>query len=142
MSEFLVEHAPWTILGAPASSIRHEVFVIEQRVPAELEMDALDALSLHVLARLADGTPVGTGRLLPDGHIGRMAVRQPWRGHGIGGGMLARLIELAAERGDTEVVLNAQLSALPFYLKFGFLACGEDFVEAGIVHREMRRPLR
>jgi predicted GNAT family N-acyltransferase len=96
---------------------------------------------LHVLASLTDGTPVGTGRLLPDGHIGRMAVRRDWRGEGVGGAMLGLLIEEARERGHRKVALNAQVTALSFYQSFGFSEQGERFMEAGLVHQAMELAL-
>ncbi len=84
---------------------------------------------------------LATGRLLPDGHIGRMAVLKPWRGRGIGGAILARLIERARERGDSEVVLSAQVHATAFYRAHGFAEEGAEYLEAGIPHRDMRRRL-
>lgn len=131
----------WARERAALYAVRHAVFVEEQGVPAELEADHWDALSRHVLVRAADGTPVATGRLLPDGHIGRLAVLRAWRGRGLGQALMARLIELAREAGLREVVLNAQLRAEPFYAALGFVAEGDTFIEAGIAHRVMRRRL-
>lgn len=127
----------WEELAAECRAVRDEVFVREQGVPPALEHDALDSDALHVLACLADGVAVATGRLLPDGHIGRMAVRRPWRGRGVGGAMLALLIEEARERALAKVMLNAQLSALGFYRTFGFKEFGAPFIEAGIEHQAM-----
>ena len=127
----------WDELKNECRAIRDEVFVIEQGVPVELEHDVHDEVCLHVLARMAGGELVGTGRLLPDGHVGRMAVREAWRGEGVGGAMLALLIEEARERGHAIVVLNAQVSALDFYVGFGFSEVGERFFEAGIEHQTM-----
>ena len=76
-------------------AVRVPVFIIEQQVPEELEWDDADPLSVHVLAREADGTPIGTARLTPDHRIGRMAVLQPWRGRGVGAAMLETLIQRA-----------------------------------------------
>ncbi len=131
----------WTALREDASAIRHDVFVLEQQVPPELEMDEMDAHCIHAVAYDAGGTPVATGRLLPDGHIGRMAVRQSARGTGIGGQVLQRLIQAARERGDSEVVLSAQVHALGFYTRYGFVAEGEVYMDAGIEHRTMSLPL-
>lgn len=131
----------WDELATPCRAVRDEVFVREQGVPVELEHDALDPVCLHVLASLSDGVAVATGRLLPDGHIGRMAVRRPWRGQGVGGAMLALLIEEARERALAKVLLNAQLSALGFYRAFGFKEFGAPFVEAGIDHQAMELSL-
>lgn len=131
----------WDALRDAARAVRTAVFVVEQQIPLELEQDAMDALCLHAVAFDPHGTPIGTGRLLPDGHIGRMAVLRTGRGQGLGGVILLALIEAARQRGDTEVVLNAQQSAEPFYLRHGFVRDGELFVEAGIVHVCMRRLL-
>lgn len=127
----------WSELADQCRSVRDEVFVEEQKVPVELEHDANDPHCLHVLATTIDGVTVGTGRLLPDGHVGRMAVRARWRGQGVGGAMLALLIEEARERGHAKVVLNAQVSAVSFYRAFDFAPVGEVFVEAGIDHQTM-----
>lgn len=136
-----VELGEWNALQVPATAIRHAVFVDEQKVPVEIELDAFDALSLHALAFDAQGIAVGTGRLLPDGHIGRMAVLPQARGRGVGGALLRALVEAACDRGLREVVLNAQTHALPFYARFGFIAEGDEFDDAGIAHRLMRRTL-
>lgn len=131
----------WDELAAQCRAVRDEVFVREQGVPVALEHDALDPAGLHVLACLTDGVAVATGRLLPDGQIGRMAVRRPWRGQGVGGAMLALLIEEARERSLAKVMLNAQVSALGFYRAFGFKEVGAPFVEAGIDHQAMELSL-
>lgn len=128
----------WTALNADAKLIRFEVFVEEQKVPAELEMDHMDAVCLHAVAYDADGTPVGTGRLLPDGHIGRMAVRLTARGSGVGGALLQVLMAQARARGDKQVVLSAQSHAAPFYERHGFAIDGDEFFEAGIAHINMQ----
>ena len=132
-----IELLPWEEARALAAPIRFEVFVREQRVPAELEMDAMDAQCLHALA-FHGQVAVGTGRLLPDGHIGRMAVLREFRQRGIGGAMLKRLIEAARARGDREVALSAQVHALPFYRAHGFVEEGPQYEEAGIAHQAMR----
>jgi len=131
----------WTAQRAEAQAVRLEVFVQEQKVPLEMEWDEMDSRCIHAVAYDGEGRAVGTGRLLPDGHIGRMAVRKPARGSGIGALMLEALVEAARQRGDREVMLNAQTQAEPFYLRHGFLREGEVFMEAGIPHIHMRRPL-
>ena len=128
----------WAELAAQAAPIRFEVFVEEQRVPAEMELDEFDALSCHALA-LVDGRPVGTGRLLPDGHIGRMAVVVGWRGRGVGAVLLQALIDEAGRRGMAQLALSAQTHALGFYRRFGFLPEGEVYEEAGLPHQVMTR---
>lgn len=122
-------------------AVRHAVFIVEQRVPAALEWDEMDAVSLHALAQDAGGAAIGCARLLPDGHIGRVAVLAPWRKRGIGTALLATLVERARGRGDRRVMLNAQLSAMPFYARHRFVARGPVFDEAGIPHQAMERSL-
>jgi predicted GNAT family N-acyltransferase len=122
-------------------AVRHAVFVVEQRIPAALEWDEADRVSLHALAEDGQGTPIGCGRLLIDGYIGRMAVLAAWRGRGVGGALLDRLVEAAQARGHRRVVLRAQTHALPFYARHGFRAFGDEFLEADIPHQAMERPL-
>jgi predicted GNAT family N-acyltransferase len=139
-SALSIELLPWQSARAHAAPIRFSVFVAEQGVPPDIELDDMDERSLHAVAFI-DLTAVATGRLLPDGHIGRMAVLKAWRGRGIGGQILARLMERAAARGDREVVLSAQVHATPFYRAHGFVEEGAEYLEAGIAHRTMRRRL-
>ncbi len=128
----------WDDLGAEARRIRFEVFVVEQGVPPELELDEHDPLCVHALARRAAGLALGTGRLLPDGHIGRMAVVREARGQGVGGVLLLSLLDAARQRGHREVELFSQVHARRFYERFGFVAVGPQFEEAGIAHVAMR----
>ena len=137
-AQYDIRTGDWTALNADAKLIRFEVFVEEQKVPAELEMDHMDAVCVHAVAYDADGTPVGTGRLLPDGHIGRMAVRRIARGTGVGGALLQVLMAQARARGDTQVVLSSQSHAAPFYQRHGFAIDGDEFHEAGIPHINMQ----
>lgn len=136
----VVRLGSWDELSAQASPIRFTVFVDEQKVPVELELDEFDPLSCHALA-LAGDEAIGTGRLLPDGHIGRMAVLAGWRGRGVGALLLQALIDEAKRRGMARVVLNAQTHALGFYARFGFVPEGEEYEEAGLPHRTMSRSL-
>lgn len=131
--------ADWETLREHARAIRWSVFIEEQQVPVELEWDEFDAPSWHAIAYDDAGTPVGTGRLLADGHIGRMAVMKAARGSGVGGAILEALMEKARELEYPELILNAQTVAAPFYERFGFVSEGEEFMEAGIPHRVMRR---
>ncbi len=135
----------WAALGAHASAIRTEVFVNEQRIPAEMEWDAADADGVHAVAYNRLGLPLATGRLLQHvpgvAKIGRMAVSQAVRGSGVGREVLQALMAAAQGRGDREVLLHAQQSAAPFYARAGFTARGETFEEAGIPHVEMVRAL-
>lgn len=140
-----VRTGDWATLGEAARSIRTEVFIDEQRIPAAMEWDASDATALHAVACNRLGFPLATGRLAQEApglaRIGRMAVRRPLRGGRAGRAVLDALIALAARRGDREIVLSAQLSAVPFYARAGFTQSGPGFEEAGIPHVEMRRSL-
>jgi predicted GNAT family N-acyltransferase len=138
---FAVRLCNWDEARLEARRIRELVFVREQGVPFELEWDEQDPRCDHALAYGADGSAVGTGRLLPDGHIGRMAVLTEWRGKGVGALLLQALIELARHRGHATVRLNAQTCAAGFYLRYGFEVSGPEFLEAGIPHVPMQRNL-
>lgn len=139
----------WAQARAEAAPIRTIVFVDEQRVPAEIELDDMDPVSVHAIARDAAGRAYGTGRLLPAAleggrrvsHIGRMAVLAGARGRGVGAALLLALVETARMRGDEEIVLAAQVHALGFYRAHGFAEEGGVYLDAGIEHRDMRRVL-
>ena len=137
----------WAELGEGAGALRREVFIEEQRIPAELEWDQEDATAVHGVALNTLGRVVATGRLLKDAseagvsRIGRMAVHRGLRGGGFGEAVLRMLEDAARARGDRQVKLHAQRSAEAFYLRLGYLACGEPFEEAGIAHIEMQRTL-
>jgi predicted GNAT family N-acyltransferase len=103
-------------------------------------MDEFDSRSLHALA-VQDGEVVGTARLLPDAHVGRMAVLKAWRGRGVGSRLLKALIQAAQARGEQRIALSAQVHALPFYRAHGFQAEGPVYEEAGIPHQAMSRAL-
>ncbi len=128
----------WAELGARATPIRFRVFVQEQQVPEALELDGRDANCIHALIEV-DGQAVATGRLSPDGRIGRMAVLASYRGRGLGGNLLAGLVAEADRRGQRETYLHAQMHAIGFYERHGFIAEGPEFDDAGIAHRLMRR---
>ncbi|NOV28682.1 GNAT family N-acetyltransferase [Methylomonas sp. ZR1] len=118
--------------------VRNLVFVVEQQIPLEVEFDKLDADCHHFLVRDADYRPIATCRLSPEGKLGRMAVLLEWRGQGVGESLLRAAIDKARNLGLTTITANAQLRALGFYQKFGFVAEGEGFAEAGIPHQAIR----
>jgi predicted GNAT family N-acyltransferase len=118
-------------------AVRETVFVQEQHVPLDLEWDELDPQCVHVLARDASGTPIGTGRLAPDRRIGRMAVLHDWRNRGVGDALLMALVQAARDQGWHAVSLHAQAAAIDFYLRNGFHPRGPRFLEAGIEHQDM-----
>lgn len=131
----------WTELGHLAASVRRHVFIEEQGIPVELEWDALDRASRHFVAVIDHDCPIGTVRLTPHAHVGRMAVLPAWRHRGIGTRLLQAVLEEAAEAGLDAVALAAQLSVVPFYEKLRFEPYGEVFQDVGIPHRMMRRAL-
>jgi len=135
----------WDELGREAQSIRTAVFVEEQKIPAEMEWDAADAACLHAVAYNRLGMALATGRLLEHApgvaRVGRMAVLQALRGSGVGGAVLHALTAAARERGEHQLLLHAQASAVAFYRRAGFTARGAAFEEAGIPHQEMVRSL-
>ena len=135
-----INNVAWSEVGAALGAIRRQVFVEEQGVPEELEWDGLDAGASHFLAQV-DGVAVGCARLLSDGHIGRMAVLQPWRGRGIGTALLRAVLDACRRRGQAQVFLNAQIAALDFYRRLGFHAVGGEFMDAGIPHLRMERAM-
>jgi predicted GNAT family N-acyltransferase len=136
-----VELMPWEQAQPHAAPIRFSIFVGEQNVPAGIELDDMDEKSLHAVAYDAEGKPIGTGRLLPEGKIGRMAVVQEWRRRGVGADILEALVGEARRRGHKQVTLSAQLRAAEFYRAHGFVAEGKVYEEAGILHQMMTRNL-
>jgi predicted GNAT family N-acyltransferase len=138
--EVVIDSIDWNSGQDQLLAIRHAVFVDEQGVPKELEHDEHDQAALHLIARTADGRAVGTARMLGDGHIGRMAVLPAWRRHGVGSALLSELIRIAGDRDIQGLFLNAQCEAESFYRRFGFVAEGEIFADAGIAHRRMILP--
>ena len=121
-------------------AIRYEVFVDEQNVPEELEIDGLDNKAKHVLA-FVDEVPIGTGRILSDGHIGRVAVLRDYRGLGIGKLIMKELVKWAQDKSLEKVWLSSQWHAHSFYIYLGFVCVGEIYIEAGIDHIKMYRTL-
>ena len=138
---FSIRLAHWPADQDLLRQVRQQVFIEEQRVPEALEWDGTDDDALHLLALDASGRPIGTARLLPSGQIGRMAVLEPWRRRGVGSALLQRLLTEAAKGNRPTLFLNAQLSALAFYTRYGFTPQGEIFQEAGIPHQRMSRSL-
>ena len=121
-------------------AIRIAVFVVEQGVPEDMEVDDEDPASRHFLAVKGDGaTPIGTVRLTPKGKITRLAVDKAQRGQGVGRALLARAIDEAEAAGPRRLYLHAQTHAAGFYEAYGFVAEGEVFDEAGIPHQKMVR---
>ncbi len=135
----------WHELGGVIQPLRIEVFVDEQKVPLDLEIDPQDPEHLHAVAVDRFGRALATGRLMRGApgvaRIGRMATAASMRSRGLGRTVLDALIESAAQRGDHEVRLHAQIAARGFYERAGFVEEGEPFDDAGIAHIEMVKRL-
>jgi predicted GNAT family N-acyltransferase len=140
-ADFRVRVVGWSDAAPPLTRVRTTVFVVEQNVPPELEMDGADSRCIHVLAENMAGEAIGAGRLMPDGRIGRMAVLRSWRRKGVGAAMLRALMEEARRRGDRETHLHSQAHARAFYERHGYAVEGEEYLEAGIPHVAMRAKL-
>jgi len=140
LQNFHVQSASWSTPSDREAlrALRLEVFVGEQGVPEALEWDDLDTDSIHVLACDERGQPIGCGRLTPKHKIGRMAVHSAWRGQGVGVALLRELVARARALGWPDVALDAQVQALDFYAREGFVAEGDVFDDAGIPHQLMR----
>lgn len=134
-----VRAGTWEADSRDIRCVRNTVFTEEQGIDESLDFDGHDAQCVHVLARSPDGAAIGTARMLPDGHVGRIAVLAPWRGRGIGTRLVEHLVAAAADAGISEVHLHAQVHAAGFYERLGFEAHGEPFLEAGIEHVRMAR---
>ena len=142
MKQFDLRNAQWPQDADWVRTVRHQVFVIEQGVDPELEWTGDDHQFLCVLALDADQNPIGTGRIKIEAAtatIGRMAVLKPFRGVGVGTAILSRLIEIGKAEGANKFELSAQVTAIPFYEKHGFIASGDIYLDANIQHRKMTR---
>lgn len=140
-ASMMIRKTDWQTAGSDLSAIRHEVFVDEQKVPIELEVDGNDAHCHHWLASIEE-TAIGTVRLLNNGNIGRMAVRKDFRGQGIGKALLHAVIYYAKDQDWRLLSLAAQDHAISFYSEAGFTAYGDIFIDAGIPHQSMQLLLR
>lgn len=140
MRDIVILIKPWREAEQEAYSIRKRVFIDEQGVPESMEIDDFDPIAQHALAYLRDDC-IATARLIAlseqEGQIGRMAVLPANRRQGIGGQLLSALLGSSKTHGFTQLKLHAELSAIPFYAQFGFIAQGDIYDEAGIAHRDM-----
>ncbi|PHZ58487.1 GNAT family N-acetyltransferase [Photobacterium leiognathi] len=119
-------------------TVREQVFIQEQQIDPEIEFDNLDSEAVHVL--VMDGEqPLGTGRILADGHIGRIAIMKAARGQGLGAKVVQALVKYAQQQGYPRVDLGAQTHAVDFYRKLGFMPYGDEFMEANIPHQAMEQ---
>lgn len=134
---FSVREVLWKEDAGRLRLVRYRVFVEEQGVAEEEEWDGMDEECRHLVAEDAEGRPIGTARLTPDGRVGRMAVLQQWRRRGVGSALLEAAVGLAGRLGFRTLSAHAQVQAAGFYARRGFRAQGEIFLEAGIPHRKM-----
>jgi predicted GNAT family N-acyltransferase len=132
-----ISKATWSIHSELIRKLREIVFVFEQGVSRKIEWDGRDYLCQHAIALTKNNEIIGTGRIKPSGHIGRIAVLSAWRGQGIGAALLDVLISLARDANHQQIYLNSQTHAIKFYQRFGFIAQGPVFMEAGIPHQRM-----
>ncbi|GMR01629.1 MAG: GNAT family N-acetyltransferase [Gammaproteobacteria bacterium] len=132
--------ADWQTDRKILSQIRRAVFIEEQKVPEELEWDEFDDSSIHFLVT-QEYQPIACARLKHDGQIGRMAVLAKHRNQGAGSELLQFVLKQAGEQKLEKVYLHAQLTAISFYKKQGFIAAGDIFYEANIPHREMLKKI-
>ncbi len=133
--------AGWEQDSTAIRAVRNAVFSVEQGISEILDFDGRDRECVHVLAQVGEGEIIGTARMLPDGHVGRIAVHKQWRGRGVGTRLVEHLTKVARERGIAEIHLHSQVQAAEFYSRLGFEARGDRFMEAGIEHVLMVRIL-
>lgn len=140
-AQFAISEARFDEREAEIRGIRTAVFTEEQGIDPKIDFDGHDPECVHVIARNATGSTVGTARMFDDGHIGRMAVLQAYRRQGIGRAMLEALMAAARKRGLSQVYLNSQVQVIDFYQALGFNKTGKPFMEAGIEHIRMQRQI-
>ena len=135
--EYTLKLTRWDKDQDNLSKVRRAVFIEEQQVPEELEWDDDDKTCVHILVS-DNNTPMATGRIKMDGHIGRMAVLKNYRNKGVGSSILQALIDFSKTLKMKSVYLHAQTTAIPFYEKHGFKISSEKFMDAGIPHKTMK----
>ena len=139
--EFRIDLKSWAEAQPLAAPIRYAVFLEEKDPPPGIELDELDPQCAHAVATDASGKAVGTGRLHPDGQIGRLVVLKDWRRLGVGGALLAALIDEARRRRFPEITVSAALQAAEFYRGHGFVAEGKVFKQGSALQQKMRKAL-
>jgi predicted GNAT family N-acyltransferase len=126
----------WSQSSKEISKVRHNVFVVEQSVPSEIEMDGKDSDCIHFLA-LEKSKPIGAARLQKYGKIERVSVLREYRSKGIGTAIMKRVIESAMDLNVEKIYLHSQMDSKIFYQRLGFIELGQIFYEANIPHIEM-----
>lgn len=127
----------WDALKPQLILVRTEVFIEEQRVPAYIEWDELDAVAIHLLALDEKNQPIGCARILKHGRVGRMAVVKSWRGSGLGNALLKKAIEVCRRLNMPKINISSQTHAIQFYEKAGFVVTSEAYIDANIWHVDM-----
>lgn len=138
---FTVSLVSWHDGEPLLKAVREAVFIVEQGVPAELEWDGLDETCRHALALSHQGDAIGCGRMLANGHIGRIAVLPQWRKQKVGTAIMEALLDYARAHDYPQVDVDAQTYAVPFYHRFDFVEQGKVFIDAGLPHIKMRLKL-
>jgi predicted GNAT family N-acyltransferase len=138
MNDITIAIVNWLEKQTEITSIRRAVFVEEQNVPESIDFDGSDTDYIHVLATNKNGLPVGTARINRKGRIGRMAVLKDYRRQGIGRKMIQMLIDYGRKNSIKDFHVSSQVTAVGFYEKMGFEPFGEEFLEAGIKHINMK----
>lgn len=138
MNDFTIAIANWSDKQAELTSVRRAVFIEEQNVPESIDFDGTDPDFIHVLASDKNGLPVGTARINRKGRIGRMAVLQNYRRQGIGRKMIQALMDYGRKNSITDFHVSSQVTAIGFYRKMGFEPFGKEFLEAAIMHINMK----
>jgi predicted GNAT family N-acyltransferase len=123
-------------------SVREAVFIRDQGIPPELEWDGLDEQCRHALVLSSQGEAIGCGRMLANGHIGRIAVLPKWRKQKVGTAIVEALLDYACGHDYPQVDVDAQTYAVPFYRSFEFVEEGGIFQDAGLPHIKMRLQIR
>jgi predicted GNAT family N-acyltransferase len=141
VTAFRVELKEWEEARTVAGPIRYTIFLEEKDAPPGIEPDELDPQCIHGIAYDESGKAVGTGRLLPDGQLGRMAVLKDWRRRGAGAALVEALIEEARRRGQKEITVLAALQSAEFYRSLGFVAEGKVVKEGTVLQQKMRKAL-
>ena len=134
---FTVSLVSWHDGEPLLKAIRQTVFIDEQGVPAELEWDEHDVSCRHALALSLQGDAIACGRMVANGHIGRIAVLPEWRGKYVGTAIMEAFLQYATSQHYPQVDVDAQVQAVPFYERFDFIVQGENFMDAGIPHIKM-----
>jgi predicted GNAT family N-acyltransferase len=137
--DWVIRNAEWETESALLYEVRSSVFVEEQGVDVSIERDGKDDQCHHSLAHDSSGKALGTGRLSPEGKIGRLAVLKEWRGSGIGSEIMRNLIKQSESLGMVRTYLHSQVAVTEFYESLGYRQEGPIFEEASIPHVVMFR---